>query len=112
VRLVFDTNIAVSDLLWHGAPGQLIDAAQTGAIEIFSSTPLLAELQSVLARAKFVAQLTKRGVAVDEIFDGYAALVTLVSPASITPAIIRDPTDDHVLACALAARGSDRLGRS
>jgi putative PIN family toxin of toxin-antitoxin system len=106
VRLVLDTNAALSGLLWGGPPGQLIDAAQAGRVEIVSSTPLLAELQGVLAREKFAGQLTKRGLTVGDVFDGYAALVTLVAPAAIAPVILRDPVDDQVLACALAA-GAD-----
>lgn len=43
VRLVLDTNTAVSGLLWPGGrPGHLIDAALDGRIELFSSTALLA----------------------------------------------------------------------
>ena len=37
-------------------------------------------------------------------FDGYAALVAIVTPANIAPTITRDPADDQVLAAALAAR--------
>ena len=65
--------------------------------------PLLAELQGVLTRAKFAQQLARRALTVSAIFDGYAALVTMTVPATITPTIARDPADDHVLACALAA---------
>jgi putative PIN family toxin of toxin-antitoxin system len=103
VRLVLDTNTALSGLLWSGTPGQLLDAAQASRIELASST-LLAELRGVLARAKFAKQLAKRSLAADDLFDGYAALVTMVMPAQITPTIARDPADDQVLACALAAR--------
>lgn len=104
MRLVLDTNTALSGLLWSGTPGQLLDAAQASRIELASSTPLLAELRGVLARAKFAKQLAKRSLAADDLFDGYAALVTMVMPAQITPTIARDPADDQVLACALAAR--------
>ncbi len=39
-----------------------------------------------------------------DVFDGYAALVTIVAPATITATVIRDPADDHVLAAALGAQ--------
>jgi putative PIN family toxin of toxin-antitoxin system len=103
VRLVLDTNTALSGLLWGGTPGRLIDAAAIGQVELASSAALLAELQGVLAREKFSRQLARRGVAVGDVFDGYAAMVTLVLPAAITPTITRDPADDQVLAAALAA---------
>jgi putative PIN family toxin of toxin-antitoxin system len=101
----FLTPTASSGLLWSGTPGQLLDAAQAARIELASSTPLLAELRGVLARGKFAKQLAKRSLlAVDDLFDGYAALVTMAVPALIAPTIVRDPTDDQVLACAVAAQ--------
>ncbi len=103
MRLVLDTNTALSALLWGGLPGRLLDAAQTGRLELASSTALLAELQGVLARAKFANQLARRGLAIPDIFDGYAALVTIVVPAHIAPTVHADPADDAVLTCALAA---------
>jgi putative PIN family toxin of toxin-antitoxin system len=104
VRLVLDTNTALSGLLWGGTPGRLIDAAEAGQVELASSAALLAELQGVLSREKFARQLAKRGITVADVFDGYAAMVTLVAPAVIAPTITRDPADDQVLAAALAAQ--------
>lgn len=98
------TPTALSGLLWSGTPGQLPDAAQAARIELASSTPLLAELRGVLARGKFAKQLAKRSLAVDDLFDGYAALVTMVVPALIASTLVRDPADDQVLACAVAAQ--------
>ena len=103
MRLVLDTNCAVSGLLWGSTSGQLIAAAETGRVEIASSMPLLSELQGVLGRAKFAHQLTRRGLTVSDIFDGSAAPVTLALPAAIIPTVAREPADDQVLACALAA---------
>jgi hypothetical protein len=45
VRLVLDTNTALSGLLWGGTPGRLIDAAEEQRIQLASSAALLAELQ-------------------------------------------------------------------
>lgn len=104
MRLVLDTNAAVSALLWHGTPGKLIDAAQSKTVFLFTSAPLLAELRGVLGRDKFAKQLEARGLSVEEVFDGYAALATIVTPAIISPTIARDSTDDVVLATALAAQ--------
>ncbi|MFN7644377.1 MAG: putative toxin-antitoxin system toxin component, PIN family [Burkholderiales bacterium] len=104
MRLVLDTNTALSGLLWGGTPGRLIDAAAAGQVELASSAALLAELQGVLSREKFARQLAKRGLTVADVFDGYAALVSIVTPATIAPTITRDPADDQVLAAALAAQ--------
>ncbi|MCC7412022.1 MAG: putative toxin-antitoxin system toxin component, PIN family [Gammaproteobacteria bacterium] len=102
MRLVLDTNTVISGLLWSdGNPSKLIDAAEAGHIELFTSVPLLNELQRVIAREKFTKQLSKRQIAVRDLFDGYATLATIVTPEVIAPTIVRDPADDAVLACAL-----------
>ena len=104
VRLVLDTNTVISGLLWQGTPGRLIDAAQTKSITLCTSVSLLAELRGVLAREKFVGQLLARAINVSDVFDGYAALAMIVAPADIASVVTKDPADDAVLACALAAQ--------
>ena len=104
MRLVLDTNTAISGLLWHGTPGKLIDAARSKHVSLYTGAPLLAELRGVLARGKFAKQLEVRGLNVVEVFDGFAALTTIVIPAIINPTIANDPSDDAVLATALAAQ--------
>lgn len=104
MRLVLDTNAAVSGLLWHGNPGRLIDAARAGSVTLYASAPLLAELRGVLEREKFAKHLQVRGLSATHVFEGYATLATVVVPTIIPPVIIDDPDDDAVLACAVAAK--------
>jgi uncharacterized protein len=108
VRLVLDTNTAVSGLIWGGVPGRLLDAAAAGTAQIISSVPLLEELHDVLFRKKFAAQLAEQAVDAADLFEGYAALVQLVVPAVIGPVILADPDDDIVLATAVAC-GADLI---
>jgi putative PIN family toxin of toxin-antitoxin system len=102
VRLVLDTNTAVSGLIWGGVPGRVIDAAAAGKALIIASVPLLDELQGVLSRRKFSGQLAKLNASAADLFDGYASLVQLVVPSVIGPVILADPDDDIVLATAVA----------
>ena len=104
MRLVLDTNTALSGLLWGGPPRRLVQAAERGEIEIASSVALLTEFRNVLGREKFARRLTQRGFTGARLFADYVALVTIVAPALITPTILRDPADDVVLAAAIGAR--------
>jgi putative PIN family toxin of toxin-antitoxin system len=71
---------------------------------MYTTAVLLAELEEVLQRPKFAQRLTLTGVTAHTLVFGYAALARLVEPAEIAPAIVSDPDDDAVLACAVAAR--------
>ena len=103
MRLVLDTNTAVSGLLWGGPPGRLIDAAVAGQVQLFTSLPLLAELRSVLSRPKFSVRITERATHADALFEGYAVLTKLVVPMDVGRVVMADPDDDHVLGAAIAA---------
>lgn len=101
MRLVLDTNTALSGLLWGGPPRRLIQAAEGGEIESLSSVALLTELRDVLGREKFARRLAQHGFTGARVFADYVALVTIAAPAPITPTILRDPADDAVLAAAI-----------
>ena len=103
MRVVADTNVIVSGLLWHGPSRQLLNAARQGTVELFTSGALLAELEEVLQREKFLKRLTAAQVQARDLVTGYAALASVVQPAQIAPVVLRDPDDDAVIACAVAA---------
>jgi putative PIN family toxin of toxin-antitoxin system len=102
VRVVADTNTVVTAFLWGGAPADLLTAAREQRLTLFTSAALIAELEDVLAREKFAARIAQVGSTVADLLAGYRALAQLVRTAEITP-VSRDPDDDQVLACALAA---------
>jgi putative PIN family toxin of toxin-antitoxin system len=100
---VVDTNIVVSAFLWGGTPRAILDTARRGTITLFTSAALIAELEDVLSRAKFAKRIADAGSSVDELLGDYLALAQLVRPTAQPPSVVRDPDDDHVIACALEA---------
>lgn len=106
LRIVADTNIIVSGLLWSGPPRALLDLARHETLELCTSLILLTELEDVLSRPTFRERLRRANVSTRELVVGYAALATLVTPATIPPTVIDDPDDDAVLACAAAAQAA------
>ena len=102
MRGVADTNTVVSAFLWGGAPADVLTAAREQRLTLFTSATLIAELEDVLAREKFAARIVQVGSTVAEMIAGYRALAQLVRTTAMAP-VSRDPDDDQVLACALAA---------
>lgn len=103
IRLVLDTNVVASAMLWGGNPKLLLQARREKRVELYTSVPMLAELTDILARTKFANKIAASLLTVDQLVDGYAELTQLVRPAP-TPRIVADPDDDVVIGTALAAR--------
>lgn len=104
LRAVADTNTVVSGLLYRGSERALLDAARAGALSLYTSAALLAELADVLPRAKFAQRLAAANITPARIARRYARLAIRILPAHIAPAVPGDSDDDAVLACALAAQ--------
>lgn len=105
MRIVLDTNIVLSALLWRGTPYRLFDAIrQQPDVQLYSSATLLAELADVLTRPSPTKQLATIGKTAREVTADYLAVVEIVAPATLSAPVSRDPDDDQVLACALAAQ--------
>lgn len=106
MRVVLDTNVIVSGLLWGGPPRRWLDLARQNTIVLYTSAVLLAELAEVLAREKFAIPLVAHGLTPNGILRGYAALAQTVAAPLIARTVPADADDDAVIACALAAKAS------
>ena len=103
MRLVLDTNVVVSGLLWEGAPRRLVWSGCRDEVRLFTSAQLLDELTEVLSRRKFEKKIAASLLSVDQLVDLYAELAALIRPNPI-PRLSPDPDDDVVIGTALAAR--------
>lgn len=101
LRVVVDTNVYVSALLFAGAPDEVLALARSREIALFASRPILDELRVVLRR-KFgwSSADARRAVANVQTF------VTLVRPAERLHVVTEDEPDNRVLECAVAAEAA------
>jgi len=104
VRIVVDTNVWISGLLWRGPSWRLLKLAEAGAIEICVAYAMLLELEEVLAYPQFEPRLDEleQTPAQLALFAMSLALAFDVSRPQI-PIVIDDPDDDIFLVCASAA---------
>lgn len=104
VRIVLDTNVVMSALLWRGKPYQLLEAIrQRDDMQIFTSAALLEELADVLTRLSATKRLRLIGKTVHEVLANYVEATGLVEPADVPRVVPNDADDDHVIAAAVAA---------
>jgi uncharacterized protein len=100
-RVVLDTNILISGLIWRGIPGQAIDAATQYRFRLLLSESLLQELQITLYRPKFTKVIAASGQRVDDLIGKVIQASIFVQSAEVPAGVVRDPKDRHVLACAV-----------
>ena len=103
MRLVLDTKVVASAVMWGGVSRLLLQAGREKRVDLFTSAALLAELTDVLGRRKFDTNIAASTLTVDQPVDRYAALAALLRPTP-TPRNAPDPDDDLVIGTALAAK--------
>lgn len=104
MRVVIDTNIWVSGLLWRGLPWELLRLANANQVEICAAPPMLAELERVLNYERLQPRLTQLELRVADLMTYVLNLVSLfeLSPAiADTSIVMADPDDDIFVRCAL-----------
>jgi len=103
-RVVCDTNVIVSGLLWKGAPRRVLAHVEQGAALLYTCRELLVELAQVLHYDKFARILVRAELTQDDILTWLVQHAMLVEISPVPHVIVTaDPSDDMVVACALAA---------
>lgn len=100
MRVVLDTNVLVSALVYGGNPRRILEVVVSGEIEMSISEPLVQELQDVLLREQFDLSPQLVRTALAEV----SAVAQWVVPQKHHTLIEEDPSDDSVLDCAVEAR--------
>ncbi len=104
MRIVLDTNVVLSALLWRGTPYHLLQSIRRSEhVLLFSSVALLTELAEVLVRPALATRLILIGREAHELLADYVDAVELVAPSSVPRVVAADVDDDQVIAAAVAA---------
>lgn len=99
-RLVLDSNVVISGVLFGGPPARLLMHALEGSIRCFVSMPILDEIRDVLQRPKFGLLPEQAFGLIEELHD----LCHIVTPQRRVRVITADPADNAILECAVCAQ--------
>lgn len=100
MKVVLDTNVILSAILFGGKPRRVLEAASSGQIKMCISETLLSELEGVLRREKFGLDTRVVQAIVTEL----RATAEQVRPTTRVSVLSDDPSDNDVLDCALEAK--------
>ncbi len=103
MRVVLDTNILVSALLWRGAPYRCLLAVQAGLADLVVSSPILEELRTVL-----VTKFRHTAIEADEASGLIRSAAGLVEISDRLRVVRDDPDDDKFVETAQAG-GADLI---
>jgi putative PIN family toxin of toxin-antitoxin system len=97
LKLVLDSNVFISAVVFGGKPREILDLAVKGLIEIAVSDDILEEIKAVLEGHKFRFPAKSVYAIITEIDN----LADLVEPKEGIDTILDDPEDNRVLECAV-----------
>lgn len=101
LKVVIDTNIAISGLLWMGLPNKILKLARDGFIDICSTETICEELAKVLEYSRFQKRLAELGLTCDEVIDYYMDIVTIYKENAKIDIIKADKSDNRFIEAAL-----------
>ena len=103
MRVVIDTNVWVSGLLWRGMPWKLLCLAEAGEVELCITPSMLVELAEVLSYERLQPRLEQLGLTPEELVAYALSLASVFEVPEGDPIVVADPDDDIFFRCAIVA---------
>lgn len=101
-KIVLDTNIYVSALLWENSEARKLLVKLKGSnTQIFASSAIIEEIKEVLTR-DFEWDDVSVSTAIEIILD----IVTLVNPRVTITLVNEDPDDNKIIECAVESKAN------
>ena len=109
MRVLLDTNVVVSALLFGGSPRALLRLFCDRPFELWTSRPLLRELAATLSHRKLAPVVHEIGLAVETLVQAYASQTFVVPDAALEPVVFAPDPDDAIVLAAAEAADADWL---
>lgn len=95
MKVVLDTNVYISGIVFGGTPRRLLDLAREGRFKVYASTAILLEVAEKL-QGKFGWEIEK----VEKTIQALGKLTKVVKPVERYEVVKADPSDDKIIECA------------
>jgi putative PIN family toxin of toxin-antitoxin system len=102
LKVVLDTNILISAILFGGKPRQILEKAIRGEIRLCLSEPILEEFRGVLGRSKFGYSPEM----IQFILTELTGIADFVNPSETIDVVLEDSEDNRILECAVEAKAN------
>jgi len=102
LKVVLDTNVLISAILFGGKPRQILEKAIRGQIRLCISKSILDELKGVLQRSKF----DNSPEMIEVILTELTGVSDFVNVSMTIDVVLEDPEDNRILECAVEAEAN------
>jgi len=96
MRVVADTNVVISGLLWGGPPNRIMKWARDGRLEILACESTAEELRRVTQYERFLQRLSVLKVTPQEVFAYFMNLAHFVPDVEKIPGVIKADRFDNI----------------
>ena len=103
MRVVLDTNVIISGLLWKGPTKALFDLVDRKLLTVCLTPGIIGEIERVCAYPKFAKQLTSAGIQSNEIISYLLEHSLLYQDEHLVRVVKDDPSDDMFINAAIVS---------
>jgi len=108
MKVVVDTNVVVSGLLWGGPSNRILRWARDGLLEIVVCEETTPEVRRVIQYKRFSKRLSDLDTSSNEVFSYFMNLVTFAPTPGSIPEVIKVDLFDNIF-LALVSENSAQL---
>src|SRR3989304_8720918 len=104
LRLVLDTNVWVSAMIWGGSPARIVKAAEEGKVCIITSEEIVNEISRTLAYPRLKRVYEDAGISQQQMITAVLQITKLLDVKTKIHVVAEDPADDKFLECAVDSK--------
>ncbi|MBS3079481.1 putative toxin-antitoxin system toxin component, PIN family [Candidatus Pacearchaeota archaeon] len=105
MKIVLDTNVWLSGIIWDGEASKIIEKAEKEDIQIIISEDILSEIVRVLNRElKFQKYILNLKLSIEELLRTILSISTLIETKIKLSVIKADPKDNIILEAAIEGK--------
>ena len=108
MKVVADTNVVISGLLWGGPPNQILKWARDGLLDIIVCEETTVEVRRIIQYKRFSKKLSDLDISSNEVFSYFMNLSIFAPTPKIIPEVIHEDGFDNIF-LALASENKVHL---
>ena len=106
LKIVLDTNVWISGLIWGGRPAEIITAAEDNRLSILISEEIIAEISRVLNYPKLKDAYQPTGLKREDLIETIIKIGKIVKVTKKLNVVHEHPADNKFIECAWASKAN------